>query len=239
VSSDDTLRQELLAHVPPDLRTAAGEAWADAALSEHSSVASFARFVQELMALGAPPTLIEGALQAARDEVEHARASFGIASHLLGVPVGPGPLPAQAARDLSIADLARTTLEEACVDESLGAIAAEEAARHCVIPSVRAVLEKIAVEEARHADLAWQTVGWALSMDPVGVRAVLHSWHAELPADVRDPAASETDAHTNALLKLGVVSDAWLHRNRPAVETTVVRPVLEQLLDAVDLPIVG
>ena len=56
-------------------RQRAAEAWAREGALEHASVASFARFALELMALAAPAQLVEAALEAARDEVRHAAAS--------------------------------------------------------------------------------------------------------------------------------------------------------------------
>lgn len=226
----DPLATALRATIPHEHWQAVGEAWADAALSEHSSVASFCRFVQELMALGAPAVLIEHALQSARDEVAHAQLSFSVATALLGTNVGPGPLPAQAPRTLSFAELVETTLNEACVDESLGAMAADEAARICAVPELITILQRIAVEEARHADLAWQTVGWAMSYDPSGVGDVLRAWLARLPANDAPPTTHVPDPQTNALMCYGVLGDDWMHAQRPMVEASIVRPVIEELL---------
>jgi len=42
--------------IDPGLRAELGLAWADDALDEHASIAAFARFSLELLALGAPPS---------------------------------------------------------------------------------------------------------------------------------------------------------------------------------------
>ena len=226
----------VLTSLPEALRAQAADAWVDAALAEHASVASFARFVQELMYLAAPPELIVAALDAAREEVEHAQASFAIASALAGEPLGPGPLPVVEPREVDFAELARTTFDEACLEETLGAMAAQEAAERCVDPEVRAVLERIAVEEARHADLAWKAIGWALASGGAAVRVALEEARDTLPLSA--PARVEDDDEaTEALLRAGVITDAWLARRRDHVAATVVRPALQALLEATPGPV--
>jgi hypothetical protein len=78
------------------------------ALLEHASVASFARFSLQLMAAGAPASLVEAAHRAALDEIEHARLTFRLASRYEGRALGPGPLPVDGsvAVDASLASLA-------------------------------------------------------------------------------------------------------------------------------------
>lgn len=142
-------------------------AWVQRGLDEHASVASFARFVLELLGVGAPPDLVADAIEAMRDEVEHARSAFGVAAALGGTPVGPGPLrTSDATLARSLEDVAISTLTEGAIGETFAAVrAAEEAAREAD-PSIRAVLETIAADETRHAALAWRFLRWALSTSP-------------------------------------------------------------------------
>src|SRR5690606_21383764 len=79
--------------VEPALRPRLAAYWARIAGDEHASVASFARFILDLLAVGAPPELVLGAQQALADEVEHARIGYALASLYEGTGVGPGPLP--------------------------------------------------------------------------------------------------------------------------------------------------
>jgi hypothetical protein len=46
---------------------------------EHASVAAFARFTLDLLALGAPADLVQSAQQALGDEIAHAELCFGLA----------------------------------------------------------------------------------------------------------------------------------------------------------------
>jgi hypothetical protein len=149
---DPSLVAELAAH------------WESIAALEHASVASFARFTLELMALGAPPELLAGAQRAALDEIEHARICYAIASAYAGRPLGPGPLDMTGvpmATDRR--EILRGLIQEACVGETLGAAEARELSRTIADPHLRAAQARIAREEEQHAELAWRTLRWMLS----------------------------------------------------------------------------
>jgi len=163
-----------------------GAEWTRNALGEHASVASFAAFSIALMSNGAPSDLVEDALDAALDEVRHAKVSFEIASKLVGEEMGPGPLPPSSVefrRDM--AALAVAVASEGCVDETLSALAAaaeceliSDALEHGsagggkyrgvadeVLLWIREELRAIAVDEGRHSALAWRTLGWVCEVD--------------------------------------------------------------------------
>lgn len=143
--------------------------WVQRGLDEHASIAAFAKFVLELLAVGAPAALVADATEAMRDEVEHARLCFGLA----GEAVGPGPLSilGMTPRD-DLEAIAHATLVEGAIGETLAAIrAATEATRHSD-PAMVAVLQQIADDETRHAALAWRFIGWALERTP-GMQARL------------------------------------------------------------------
>jgi len=94
-----------------------GEEWTRCALGEHALVASFSAFSIELLTNSAPSTLVWEAL----DEIRHERASFEIASRLMG---REGPFPESTLEfgaDLSKFGLA--VAREGCVDENFSAIA--------------------------------------------------------------------------------------------------------------------
>lgn len=194
--------------------------WAEVGALEHASVASFARFSLELMALGAPPELLLQAQQAGADEVAHARLAWGLASAYAGRPVGPGPL---SMRGVAVADRAEAILvaliEEACVNETLAAAEAGEAARRCADPVVRQVLLRIARDEARHAALGWRCLAWLLQQRPdlaPLAGQTLDRLQAELVA--RSP------AHGPDLAELGLPSPAARHAVHVAAMAEVVAP---------------
>jgi hypothetical protein len=149
----------------------AGDAWVAAALDEHASIASFARATLELMAVGAPPALIGGCQRAALDELAHAQGCFAMAARH-GCAVEPGPIEALAPRGGGLAAVARDTFVEGCVGETIGAAIAAAARDAAEDPEERALMTRIADDEARHAELAWQTVAWAIARDRTVADAV-------------------------------------------------------------------
>jgi hypothetical protein len=148
-------------------RRRAGEAWARLALGEHASVPSFARFVMELVAVGAPPDLLERAATAIGDEVRHARLAFGYASKLLERAVGPSALDITGSLDRapSIDDVAIATFADGCIEEAIAAEQARQASLRCTGDAVE-IWNVIAADEARHAELAWRTVEWLVEQHP-------------------------------------------------------------------------
>lgn len=177
-------------HSPSTNLTAAGRIflakdWTQRALGEHASVASFAAFNIALMTNGAPSNLVEDSLNAALDEVRHARVSFDIASKLWGREVGPGPLPESKhafTRDLT--SLAMALAREGCLDETLSAYTAAIEVDHIslvleqslqgsvysdldreTLEWIREELVTIGSEESNHSALAWKTLKWVCSVD--------------------------------------------------------------------------
>lgn len=141
--------------------------WTEIGLMEHASIAAFARFALELLALGAPFDLVARCHRAQADETEHAAIAFSFASAYAGRALGPGALnidgalpPIDAERVLS------SVVREGCIGETLAAVEAEHAAERALDPEVRAALERIARDEATHAELAWHFVAWMLECRP-------------------------------------------------------------------------
>ncbi|HEX6274789.1 MAG TPA: ferritin-like domain-containing protein [Polyangiaceae bacterium] len=174
---------------------AIGELWLRDAQMEHASIASFARFTLELLALGAPATLLEGAQRATLDEVEHARLCFGVAARFLRAPVGPAALDLSGAEPrTSLAAAAAAAALEGCVGETIAALVAAEQRARCKDESIARVLERIADDEARHAALAFDFVAWALSVGGSEIRGAVEravaqgiARAAEGPATCRSP----------------------------------------------------
>jgi hypothetical protein len=152
--------------------------WAELGLDEHASVASFARFGLELLALGAPAQLVHEQLRAAGDELRHARLCFDLARRFGGVAVKPGAMPIPRGALNRAGDPVATALgvfEEGCVNESLAACEAAHAAETATDPEVRAVLEQLAADERRHATAAWVALRWLLASYGERVRRPLRA----------------------------------------------------------------
>lgn len=155
-----------VADISPAIRAQLAEEWLADARMEHSAIAAFSRLSCDLLAVGAPPELIEASSRAAADEVRHARACFALASAYAGEPLGPEALPEarSAARPRSrrglLSALLHDSVIDGCIGERAAARNASESARQAVDPVVRRVLVTIAGEEAEHAVLADAIVDW-------------------------------------------------------------------------------
>lgn len=146
-----------------NVRIAVTNHYLDMAAMEHASVASFARFSLQLMALGAPAELLRDAHRAALDEIEHARTSYALAAMFGKTSVGPDKLPvAIAPIDASVSVFVKALVLEGCVGETLGAAEGRAAARCVMLREMRQALSTIADDEERHATLAWRTLKWSI-----------------------------------------------------------------------------
>jgi hypothetical protein len=178
--------------------------WTEIALMEHASVAAFARFTLQLMELGAPAELIEEATRAQSDEIRHARVAFDLASHYGARPVAPGPLDlCGIALGSSLEDVVTTTIDEGCVGETLAALELAQAAEQVADETLRALLETIAQDEARHAALAWKAVHWIVQRHPE-LHGVCEREFARVAESLRPPIASDDSSSASA--RYGVLS---------------------------------
>lgn len=159
----------------PSTRAVLSQAWAAEGCHEAASVASFSRFVLQLMSLGAPSSLIENAQCAMADEVEHARAFFGLARAYGGVSVGPGQLPIDGALEHASDPIASAVslATEGCIAETVSAMQLELAASRATDPEVAGMLSAIAEQELRHAELAWSALAWMLQRGDDSLRAAV------------------------------------------------------------------
>ncbi|WP_437810690.1 ferritin-like domain-containing protein [Sorangium sp. So ce1078] len=222
-----------LADLTDEERETLADGWLRSALEEHASVASFARFALDLMAHGAPSSLVEAAHIAALDEVGHARLGFSLASAYRGAPVGPAAFPmppVPIAADLVA--LARAAAEEGCVGETVAALLAAEQRARAEDPAARAALEVIADDEARHAELAWLTVAWAIGAGGESVRRAVAEVFEAAARSLRRPPLAGAEAprgRAAALAAHGHLSGSDLHELRSAALAQVVLPCARAL----------
>ena len=204
-------------------RRAAAARWTEIGLMEHASIAAFARFALELLALGAPAELVARASTAMADETRHAKLAFGMASRFAGEAVGPGPLGLAGAfsdtvdREL----LLRNVFREGCVGETVAALEASEAAQR----SGLSVLSEIANDEADHAALAWSAVAWLLpELGERGARLLEEELER---ASVRAP---DSEAIDPDLERFGLLCTRERARLRAHVLESVVAPAARALI---------
>ena len=137
----------------------AGQFFAEAARLEAASVPAFAHLARELRAHGAPAVLVDGALQARRDEVRHTRQMRALARRFGTVSVSTRVRPT-ALRPLEA--VATENAVEGCVRETYGALVGWWQAIHSDDAVVRTTMRQLASDETRHAALAHEVHQWAI-----------------------------------------------------------------------------
>ncbi len=230
----------------PNLRQKLSAHYAEAALMEHASVAAFARFALHLLSLGAPAWILDETQQALRDEIEHARVCFALASSYAGKPLGPTPLSLDGAFDtVTPKQIILMLVKEACIGETLAAIEAGEASRQASVPELAQALSKISEEEARHAQLGWKSLVWALDSLSATSRAELVEdlrdlLRSELLSSARDANIPAVQEPEQALLSAhGMLSGDTQRDLRRSALREVVTPILETILTAPKSPDAG
>jgi len=133
--------------------SALGAYFASAAHLEAASVHAFERLAEELESHGVESDLVGAARRSARDEVRHARVTSRLARRFGGEPPAVRVAPK---RRRSLAAVALENAVEGCVRETFGALMATCQARSAGDAEIRRVMERIAVDETRHAALAWE-----------------------------------------------------------------------------------
>jgi hypothetical protein len=218
----------------PSLRARLAAEWTRIARMEHASIAAFARFTLQLVALGAPHDLVAQAGRAMADETEHARLAFGLASAYGGEAIGPGPLAVDGSlAGIDLLQLVETTFLEGCVGETVAAVEAREALERATDPRVREVLEIIARDETRHAALAWKTVAWALRVGGDDVRrALARASERVLGEDQGAERSDEAD-----LLPHGVMGEGLRRQLRKEVIREIVVPCVQAMATPAPAPL--
>src|SRR5258708_9885769 len=175
---------------------------------EHASIAAFARFALQLLAVGAPPDLVMAAQRAMADETKHAQLAFALAAAYGDRDLGPRSLAIDACLDeTDLPALVATVFAEGCIGETVAAVEAREALEHARDPAVVAVLKIIAEDETRHAELAWRTTAWAIAVGGDAVRERLEAAIAQEMART-DAALDGGPTAEEELLAHGIVGES-------------------------------
>jgi hypothetical protein len=216
----------------PRLRERLAENWTQNGLLEHASIASFARFSLQLLAVGAPVDLVRRAHEAAVDEVAHTELCFELAS-LYGaanVTAGPLPLGGDVMGSAELGDLTVAAFEEGCIGETLGALEAAVARTMATRPKIKAILARIAEDESRHAELAWIFVRWAISTGGSSVRAKLARAAARVAAEATAAVRPHDEPSVSTLNEHGVLSEEQRQGLKARGLLSVVLPATRDLL---------
>lgn len=185
--------------VEPRCRSRAAGAWlAQVATIEAASVTAFARLVRALERYGAPAALIAEARGAILDEIVHARLVARLAVRM-GAAVAP-PVIAPAAAEPTLVELAHENAVEGQVAEMFGALLATCQAQLAADPAVRGVFARIAIDEARHAQLAHALAPWFEARLVRDARASVAAARREAAARIVDAFDVQVGAGERALL---------------------------------------
>jgi hypothetical protein len=188
-------RPEGLRPIAPHAVGELGAYFASAAHLEAASVHAFVRFADELEALGAPMALVTAARHAALDEIAHTRTVGALAARFGGELQAPR-IAAQAPR--ARLAIALENAIEGCVRETYGALVAWRQAETALDPIVREVMQRIAEDETRHAELSWRVAAWLepqlTEAEQTAVLAARHAAFSKLRVELAQaqlsPAAS-------------------------------------------------
>ena len=160
----DTSLSPSLIGLSPLQRAELAAHWSRLGQMEHASIAAFARFNLQLLALGAPADLVEACNQALVDETAHAKLCFAFASAYAGTKLGPSKLDmSHCFEETSLVSVAKLVISEGCIGETVAALEALEDAEKATDPVVKNALLRIAHDERNHAELAYRFVRWALT----------------------------------------------------------------------------
>jgi hypothetical protein len=142
--------------IASDTRAALGARWRELGRSAHASVAKHAHLAIDLVALGAPPSLIVQANRNALDCVRSAELCFAVARAIDGEDATTTPRAATCLRFRNVASLAIDCARDACVPR-----VATKLARRAVDPTLRSVLEELGAHERRQEKHALEVLAWS------------------------------------------------------------------------------
>jgi hypothetical protein len=171
-------------------RNAAGAYFASVARLESAAVLAFGLLERELVAHGAPATLLTRLRAAARDEVRHAKQMaqlaqrFGAATEAAVAAVGPVR---------TLLEIALENAREGCVRELYGAVVAAWQARRAADAEVKKVFEGIARDEAEHASLSLAVGLWIEEQLSPAERAQVETEKLRARAELHGELAVEPD----------------------------------------------
>src|ERR1700687_764789 len=140
--------------------------WMDDARAELASVPAFLRLAAEIQAVGAPADLRRDAFAAVDDEQRHAAATLALASRWSGGALALAPLVAPPRFDrpsaAALTELALEAWHDGCLGEGTAALVARQGLSRVRDAEATRALAHMAPDEARHAELSWRIVEWAL-----------------------------------------------------------------------------
>lgn len=162
---------------------------------EAASVLAFSQLADRLQAWGAPGTLVDRCREAAVEEAQHAELLGALAS-AAGNDVEP------ATQHHVAVDLLGAALDnavEGCVREAWSALACAVSARRARTSALRIAYERLAVDEAGHAQLAWDLHQWFMEQVSPDQRDIIIVAQRKAIADLPALARAQQKSAPSAL----------------------------------------
>lgn len=153
----------------PDTRAKLALLWRERAQAEHRSISIFATYTLDLLAAGAPASVLSLACRAQLDEVRHAELFSQLAACYSGHEETPSPGIAPIPDDdsLSLSELAAVEALHLCVGaESFSTALLHALHEQATDPAVRAALAVVLSDELHHARMGWAYLAAVLREDP-------------------------------------------------------------------------
>ncbi|HVK76303.1 MAG TPA: ferritin-like domain-containing protein [Kofleriaceae bacterium] len=157
--------------------------WRNRIAAEYGSAALTQHFVLWLIQIGASPDLIEDGLAIVHDELTHSQLSAEVYAEAGGsappaIDRASLALPRRPELPLEH-DVLRAAIQVFCLNETVAVPLFAHLRDATTVPSARAALDRILVDEVRHRDFGWACLDWFLTtpMAPDVPRLVI----AELP----------------------------------------------------------
>ena len=142
-------------------------------------------------------------------------------------PLGPRPLNlSDVSVETDLAAAVRGVIDEACFGETLGAAEAQAAAELATDVNVRRICAEIAVDEARHAKLAWRALQWMLHAGDDSLKEVASE---ALESAVVRHFSQSFPAEDEALLAHGILTGEVRAEVHGLAFEEVVRPCADAL----------
>jgi hypothetical protein len=217
-----------------DTRAALADAWRSHGRSEHASIASFARFSTQLLALGAPARLLAASQRAGADELRHARACFALAARYAGTTPRPSGLEVRGCHtdSCSAVEIASSLAREGCVAETVSLMLLRAAHAQARDAAVRASLAEMIADEERHVLLAWDALAWMCARFGAPVRTAVARVFAEPERWVGFGARTALRGDEAAMRAHGYLSLARRREIAIAALCELVAPAAQALLRA-------
>ena len=170
-------------------RRGLGEYCAHVAQLEAASIIAFVELARQLKCHGAPAHLIQRCLMAAKDEIHHANAFMTLAKNF-GETI-PAIIREKAPEDLF--HIALHNAVEGCVFETWAALKAHHQSIHCQIPTLKKLYARVADDETRHGQLAWDLHHWLMTQLSETQRSMITSAQRDAFVRLQDIAAAQME----------------------------------------------